>query len=94
MERSYPMKSTRQFTPAFVYLMFFLLAVPFSADSASGQPVEKLLPTPGFAEGWAIKEKIDIYTEKDLYKYINGEAELYYPYGFRPFATLLSSVQE
>jgi hypothetical protein len=81
------MKPTRQYTPAFVYLMFFLLTVPFCADSASGQPVEKLLPTPGFAEGWAIKEKIDIYTEKDLYKYINGEAELYYPYGFKALAT-------
>jgi len=81
------MKPTRQCTPAFVYLMFFLLTVPFCADSASGKPVEKLLPTPGFAEGWVIKEKIDIYTEKDLYKYINGEAELYYPYGFKALAT-------
>ena len=87
MEGSYPMKSIRQFMPAFVCLMFFLLTVFFSADSASGQPVEKLLPTPGFAEGWAIKEKIDVYTEKDLYKYINGEAELYFPYGFKTLAT-------
>ncbi|MCK7474918.1 MAG: hypothetical protein MZV49_18420 [Rhodopseudomonas palustris] len=51
------------------------------------QSVEKLLPTPGFAEGWVMKEKIDTYTEKDLYKYINGEAELYYPYGFKALAT-------
>jgi hypothetical protein len=87
MERSYPMKKTLQSMPTFVYLMFFLLIIPFSADSASGQPVEKLLPTPGFTEGWAIKEKIDVYTEKDLYKYINGEAELYYPYGFKALAT-------
>ncbi len=70
-----------------IYLTFFLLTPPMSADSASGLPVEKLLPTPGFAEGWVIKEKVDIYTEKDLYKYINGEAELYYPYGFKALAT-------
>ncbi len=54
-----------------ISLTFFSLP-PMSADSASGLPVEKLLPTPGFAEGWVIKEKVDIYTEKDLYKYING----------------------
>jgi len=75
------------FAIVFIYLTFFLLTPPVSADSASGLPVEKLLPTPGFAEGWVIKEKVDIYTEKDLYKYINGEAELYYPYGFKALAT-------
>lgn len=75
------------FAIVFIYLTFFLLTPPVSADSASGLPVDKLLPTPGFAEGWVIKEKIDIYTEKDLYKYINGEAELYYPYGFKALAT-------
>jgi hypothetical protein len=70
-----------------IYLTFSLLTSPVNAESASGLPVEKLLPTPGFAEGWVIKEKINIYTEKDLYKYINGEAELYYPYGFKALAT-------
>jgi hypothetical protein len=70
-----------------IYLTFSLLTSPVNAESASGLPVEKLLPTPGFADGWVIKEKINIYTEKDLYKYINGEAELYYPYGFKALAT-------
>lgn len=59
------------------------------AIEAPGQPVEKLLPTPGFADGWMVKEKIDTYSEKDLYKYINGEAELYYPYGFKALATAM-----
>jgi hypothetical protein len=61
--------------------------LPGIASAIDGQPVEKILPTPGFAEGWNVKEKIDTYTEKDLYKYINGEAELYYPYGFKALAT-------
>ena len=74
-------------TTLFICLIFFLLSFPNIADSASDQPVEKLLPKPGFAEGWAIREKITSYTEKDLYKYINGEAELYYPYGFLQLAT-------
>ena len=55
--------------------------------TSSGQPVNNLLPSPGFAEGWVIQEKIETFTEKDLYKYINGEAELYYPYGFKALAT-------
>lgn len=87
MERSHTMKPTPMFAIFAICLTFFLIAPPVSAESASGLPVEKLLPTPGFAEGWVIKEKIDIYTEKDLYKYINGEAELYYPYGFKTLAT-------
>ena len=71
----------------FICLISFLLSFPYISDSASDQTVEKLLPKPGFAEGWAIREKITSYTEKDLYKYINGEAELYYPYGFLQLAT-------
>jgi hypothetical protein len=67
--------------------MLFVVHPPNTALAAPGEPVEKLLPATGFAEGWVMKEKIDTYTEKDLYKYINGEAELYYPYGFKALAT-------
>jgi hypothetical protein len=67
--------------------MLLLINQVTAALAAPGQSVEKLLPSPGFAEGWAMKERIQIYTEKDLYKYINGEAELYYPYGFKALAT-------
>ena len=81
------MKTTRLFPSVFVCLILFFLLLPFIAESAPGEPVEKLLPTPGFAEGWAMKEKIVTYTENNLYKYINGEAELYYPYGFKALAT-------
>jgi hypothetical protein len=69
-------------------ILFFLL-LPLIAESAPGEPVEKLLPRPGFAEGWVMKEKIITYTEDNLYKYINGEAELYYPYGFKALATTI-----
>jgi hypothetical protein len=81
------MKTTRLSSLVFVYLILFFLLLPLIAESAPGESVEKLLPTPGFAESWVMKEKIITYTEKDLYKYINGEAELYYPYGFKALAT-------
>jgi hypothetical protein len=67
--------------------MLLFVGQPSTSHSTSGQSVEKLLPTPGFAEGWVLKEKVDTYSEQNLYKYINGEAELYYPYGFKALAT-------
>lgn len=72
-----------------MWLMLFLLTAPMNASPVCGQSLEKLFPTPGFTEGWAIKGKINTYTEENLYKYINGEAELYYPYGFKTLATTL-----
>ncbi len=41
------------------------------------------LPLPGFAEGWAAPEGIKTYTPENLFNYIDGEADLYMPYGFK-----------
>ncbi|OPY79903.1 MAG: hypothetical protein A4E64_00261 [Syntrophorhabdus sp. PtaU1.Bin058] len=41
-----------------------------------------LLPRSGFSEGWVLDGTIRHYTAENLYVYINGEAELYLPYGF------------
>lgn len=70
-------------------MILLFLHLPGNAESAPGQLIEKLLPAPGFTDGWIMKGKISTYTEKDLYKYINGEAELYYPYGFKALATAM-----
>lgn len=67
-------------------VLFLVLAALFPAES-SGKGVRTFLPVPGFAEGWVIDGKIITYTEENLYRHINGEAELYYPYGFRTLAT-------
>ena len=56
---------------------------------AAEPPIESLLPGPGFADGWAIDGKAKQYTEENLYVYINGEAELYLPYGFQVLASAL-----
>ncbi len=56
----------------------FLPAVLFAID----QPLESALPLPGFAKEWTIDGKINHYTKDNLYTYIDGEAELYMPYGF------------
>ncbi len=41
-----------------------------------------LLPMPEFAEGWRSDGTVDTYTRDTLYERIDGEAELYMPYGF------------
>ena len=46
------------------------------------RPIEERLPSPGFAEGWQ-SDGVRLYDEKTVFEYINGEAELYFPYGFQ-----------
>lgn len=50
-------------------------------------PMENILPAHGFAEDWVMGEKVTIYTRDTLFDHINGEAELYFPYGFELLAT-------
>ena len=55
--------------------------------SAAEKPPEGLLPT-SCAPGWAMEGKAATYTPENLYRYINGEAELYLPYGFKRAAAV------
>jgi hypothetical protein len=80
---------TPQFTviAAVVFLqIFFFLPLTLGASRES---LEKLLPSAGFSRGWALDGKVTTYTKETLYTYINGEAELYMPYGF---STLISAL--
>jgi hypothetical protein len=56
----------------------------FAAEKA----VDALLPA-ACAPGWVMDGKVATYTPENLYKYIDGEAELYMPYGFRKAATVM-----
>lgn len=49
--------------------------------------MEKALPAPSCAHDWVIEEKVDLYTKETLFERINGEAELYFPYGFEMLAS-------
>lgn len=83
------MKKLYRMLAAMCFLALSLACHPAVALAAPEPPVEKLLPKPGFTEGWIVHGKIITFTEKDLYKHINGEAELYYPYGFKALATAI-----
>ena len=67
-------------------LCFSLIAVTPSpaADSSS---LLSILPAGGCAAGWVMDDKPALFTEETLFDHINGEAELYFPYGFDALAT-------
>jgi len=60
------------------------LALP-TASCTKHQPasgIESMLPIPGFAEGWNSSGGVETFDETTLSDHINGEAAMYYPYGF------------
>jgi hypothetical protein len=59
-----------------------------SPASAAERVLEAILPAE-CASGWVMDGKVATYTPENLYKYIDGEAELYMPYGFRKAATAM-----
>ncbi|MCX5797956.1 MAG: hypothetical protein NTU90_00035, partial [Proteobacteria bacterium] len=57
---------------------FFLVVIASGSSSATDKPpIESMLPSPGFSEGWVMEGKVTTYREDNLYVYIDGEAELY-----------------
>jgi hypothetical protein len=58
-----------------------------SLAAAAGQSPEDLLPT-SCIPGWTMEGKVATYTPENLYRYIDGEAELYLPYGFKKAAAV------
>jgi hypothetical protein len=48
--------------------------------------MDKLLPAPACANGWVIDGKVTLYDKDSLFDRINGESELYFPYGFEKLA--------
>ena len=69
----------------FILVALLSVACPLSAAS---MPAEALLPA-SCAPGWVMDGKAATYTPETLYKYIDGEAELYLPYGFEKAATVM-----
>jgi hypothetical protein len=71
-----------------ISICIFLLTIHASAPVfAADRPMENLLPERGCAQGWELKDKAAIFDKDTLFDQINGEAELYFPYGFDMLAT-------
>jgi len=66
----------------------FLLTLTAAPVTAIDYPLLKVLPLPACTTGWNIDGKPDIYNRDNLFDRIDGEAEIYFPYGFE---TLISA---
>ncbi len=76
------MRGTAAMVLAGICLLCFSVSV-FGAED----PIIKIMPSPACAEGWIIDEKVALYNKDNLFDRINGEAELYFPYGFEIMAS-------
>jgi hypothetical protein len=56
--------------------------VIWHGSSSEGQTLESLLPQE-MVDGWALIEGPRIYTRKTLFEHIDGQAELFFKYGFQ-----------
>ena len=66
-------------------IILFILAGIFVWFEASSWavPLESLIPKKDLPDGWALIDGPQTYTEKTLFKHIDGQAELYLKYGFQ-----------
>ena len=67
-------------------LALFTLSASPAAGADNGSMLS-ILPADGCGEGWVMEEKPALFTVDTLFDHINGEAELYFPYGFDTLAT-------
>jgi len=71
-----------------IIIYFFIFTIYASGPvCAGGGSMENVLPARECAKEWLMKDKVSLYTKDTLSDYINGEAELYFPYGFDLVAT-------
>ena len=54
---------------------------------AADDSFKNVFPIHGFADGWVTEDKATFYSADTLFDHINGEAELYFPYGFETLAS-------
>ena len=64
-------------------ILILSLALCFNPSNSSDEitPIE-LLPSDGVPEGWAATDDAMVFTGTELYRHINGGAELFHTHGF------------
>jgi len=68
-----------------IRLSIFLLMLVWCETSSAEIAVESLLPK-DVREGWTLASGPETYTKKTLFRHINGQAELFFKYGFQKSA--------
>ena len=73
--------------PSNIIVIAFLLSLTAATPGqAAGHRAEKALPGQACAEGWVLDGKVALFDKDGLFDRINGESELYFPYGFEVLA--------
>jgi hypothetical protein len=70
--------------------LWLMMATP-SVSPAAGTPLDGLFPLSELTGQWVLEEPVKTYTTEDLFTYINGEAEMYFPFGFEKLASAFYS---
>jgi hypothetical protein len=69
-------------------IILSILIVFISVPAGAADPaIQDVLPVPECSKSWLLEERVTLYDRENLFDYINGEAELYMPYGFGVAAT-------
>ena len=72
--------------PPFLFIFLIIIMAVSNPVSAADLSIKDILPVKGFAGNWIIEENAKIFDKDTLFNHINGEAELYLPYGFDALA--------
>jgi hypothetical protein len=68
-------------------IIILLLVLAFGAlPACAAESPSRLLPVPSCGAGWRLEGKIALYDKETLSDRIDGEAELFFPYGFELLA--------
>ncbi len=73
--------------PLAILLLVPCLSGPAVPAAAGPDPLERFFPAPECAPGWTRQDKVVLYDKETLFDRIDGEAELYFPYGFEALAS-------
>ncbi len=64
-------------------ILFILIGILVWSEASSwAMSLESLIPKKDLPEGWTLFHGPQTYTRKTLFKHINGQAELFFKYGF------------
>jgi hypothetical protein len=72
---------------SFLFILLIVMMALSNPVCAADLAIKDVLPEKSFAAGWIIEEKVKLYDKDTLFDHIDGEAELYFPYGFDALAT-------
>lgn len=73
--------------------LFLIIAVNAYAVS-DGVNGKSIMPVPGCFQGWSIENAVKTFNPDNLYRHINGEAELFLLYGFKSLETAVHTSKD